>query len=183
MGRETKEVGAMSTCYCLTFVSFKPCLLNFQRFESCVSWTPFCIFSFCYFSYAVVSGTYPWVYLRHIKSDYHGWLSMMTSSGRPSFLSCLGLPQPSTHHCSCYFVFTRKLLRLVFCFARKGWQTFWPIVFRQLSVSHSKITLQIKHTSICMIWRSIVSLYAWLHFCTVTWMICTVLWFCIESAM
>jgi len=37
------------------------CLPNFQCFQSCVPWTPFCIFSFCYFSYAVVSGTHPWV--------------------------------------------------------------------------------------------------------------------------
>ena len=94
MGRETKEVGAMPTCYCLTFVCCKPCLPNFQFFQSCVSWTPFCIFSFCYFSYAVVSGTYPWMYLRQIKSDYHGWLSTMTSSEGPSFLSCLGPPNP-----------------------------------------------------------------------------------------
>ena len=32
--------------------------LVFQCFESCVSWTPFCIFSFIYVSHAVVSGTY-----------------------------------------------------------------------------------------------------------------------------
>jgi len=37
------------------------CLPNFQCFQSCVSWTPLCIFSFCYVSNAVVSGTYPWV--------------------------------------------------------------------------------------------------------------------------
>ena len=58
MGRENKEVGAMPTCYCLCC---QPCLPNFQCFQSCVSWTPFCIFSFCYFSFAVVWGTYPWV--------------------------------------------------------------------------------------------------------------------------
>jgi len=34
---------------------------TFSGFQSCVSWTPFCIFSFCYFSYAVVSETCPWV--------------------------------------------------------------------------------------------------------------------------
>ena len=60
MGREYKEVGAMATCYCLTFMCCQPCLSNFQCFQSCVSWTPFCIFS-CYVSNAVVSGTYPWV--------------------------------------------------------------------------------------------------------------------------
>jgi len=56
MERETKEVGAMPICYYLTFMRCQPCLPNFQCFQSCVSWTPFCIFSFCYFSYAVVSG-------------------------------------------------------------------------------------------------------------------------------
>ena len=96
MRRENKEVGAMPTCYCLTFESCKPCLLNFQRFQSCVSWTPFCIFSFCYFSYAVVSGTYPWVYLRQIKSDYHGWLIMMTLSGAPLFCLASGPPNPKS---------------------------------------------------------------------------------------
>jgi len=60
-GCETKEVGAKPTCYCLTFMCFQPCLRNFQCFQSCVSWTPFCIFSFCYFSYAEVSETSPWV--------------------------------------------------------------------------------------------------------------------------
>jgi len=61
MEHETKEVGAMPTSYCLTFMRWKPCLPNFQCFQSCVSWTPFCIFSFCYFSCFVASGTYPWV--------------------------------------------------------------------------------------------------------------------------
>jgi len=49
----------MPTCCCLTFMCCQPCLPNFQRFQSCTSWTPFCIFSFCYFSYVVASGTYP----------------------------------------------------------------------------------------------------------------------------
>jgi len=53
MGRETKEVEVVPTCYRLTFMCCQPCLPNFQWFQSCVSWTPFCIFSFCYFSYAV----------------------------------------------------------------------------------------------------------------------------------
>jgi len=56
-----KLSGAMPICYCITFMCCQPCLPNFQYFQSCVWWTPFCIFSFCYFSYAVVSGTYPWV--------------------------------------------------------------------------------------------------------------------------
>jgi len=60
-GRENKEVRAMPTCYCLTFMCCKPCFSNFHCFQSCVSWTTYCIFSFCYFSYAVVSGTCPWV--------------------------------------------------------------------------------------------------------------------------
>jgi len=37
MGRENKEVGAMPTCYCLTFMCCQPCLINFQSFQSCVS--------------------------------------------------------------------------------------------------------------------------------------------------
>jgi len=61
MGHETKEVGAMPTCYYLTFMCCQSCLPNFQCFQNCVSWTSFCIFSFCCFSYAVVSGTYSWV--------------------------------------------------------------------------------------------------------------------------
>ena len=60
-GCETKEVGAKPTCYCLTFMCCQPCLPNLQCFQSCVSWTPFCIFSFFYFSNAAVSGTSPWV--------------------------------------------------------------------------------------------------------------------------
>jgi len=40
------------------FVRCQPCLSPFQCFQSCVSWTPLCIFS-CYVSHAVVSGTYP----------------------------------------------------------------------------------------------------------------------------
>ena len=55
MGRESKQVGAMPICYCLTFVCCQPCLSNFQCFQSFVSWAPFCIFSSCY----VVSGTDP----------------------------------------------------------------------------------------------------------------------------
>jgi len=60
MGRKNKEVGAMPTCYCLTLMCCQPCLPNFRCFQSCVSWTHFCI-SFCYVSNAVVSGTHPWV--------------------------------------------------------------------------------------------------------------------------
>jgi len=65
MGHENKEVGTMPTCYCLTFMCCLPCLPNFQCFQSCVSWTPFCIFSFCYVSNAFtdatpkISGTIP----------------------------------------------------------------------------------------------------------------------------
>jgi len=59
MGRENKEVAPMSTCYCLIFMCCQPCLPSFQCFQSCGSWTPFCIFSFCYVSHAVVSGSHP----------------------------------------------------------------------------------------------------------------------------
>jgi len=65
MGRENKEVGAMPMCYCLTFMfpvlSSQLSKLCNMCFQSCVSWTPLCIFSFCYVSNAEVSGTYPWV--------------------------------------------------------------------------------------------------------------------------
>jgi len=67
MRRGNKEVEAMPTCYCLTFVCCQPFLPTFQCFQSCVSWTPLCIFSFCYVSHVVVSGTWPilqWPYLR-----------------------------------------------------------------------------------------------------------------------
>ena len=37
MGRKNEEVGAMPTCYCLTFVCCQPCLSNFQCIQSCVS--------------------------------------------------------------------------------------------------------------------------------------------------
>jgi len=74
MGRETKEVGTMPTCYCLTFMCCQPCLPNFQYFQSCVSWTSLCIFSFCYFSYAVVLGTYPWVAVSYANQK---WLSRL----------------------------------------------------------------------------------------------------------
>ena len=58
----------MPTYYCLTFMCCQPCLPTFQCFQSCVSWTPFCIFSFCCVSHAVVSGRQErnlgWPYLR-----------------------------------------------------------------------------------------------------------------------
>jgi len=54
------KVEAMPTCYCPTFMCCQPCRPTFQWFQSCVSWTPLCIFS-CYVSHAVVSGMYPLV--------------------------------------------------------------------------------------------------------------------------
>jgi len=32
VGHENNEVGAIPTCYCLTFMCFQPCLPNFQCF-------------------------------------------------------------------------------------------------------------------------------------------------------
>jgi len=58
----------------LTFMCCQPCLPNFQCFQICVSWTPFCIFSFCYFSYAVVSRTYRWVAVSQANQK---WLSRL----------------------------------------------------------------------------------------------------------
>jgi len=43
MGRENKEVEAMPTCYCPTSVCCQPCLPTVQCFQSCVSWSPYCI--------------------------------------------------------------------------------------------------------------------------------------------
>jgi len=57
-----KEMGTMPTNLLLPnfFVLLASWLHNFQCLQSCVSWTPFWIFS-CYVSHAIVSGTYPWV--------------------------------------------------------------------------------------------------------------------------
>jgi len=74
----------------------QPCLPNFQCFQSCLSWTPFCIFSFCYTQTCrslrniCLGGRI----LGLIKSDYYGWLSMMTSSEGPLFGPASGLPNP-----------------------------------------------------------------------------------------
>jgi len=57
MVRENK-VEAMPIYYYLTFMCCQPCLPNFQCFQSCASWTPFCISSCCV-SHAIVSGVYP----------------------------------------------------------------------------------------------------------------------------
>jgi len=102
MGRETKEVWAMPTCYCLTFKCCQPCLPNFQCFQSCVSWTPFCIFS-CYFSYAVVSGTYPWA---AVSQAYQKWLPRLAEYDdvirEPLFSLASGPPNPKpTTVCIC----------------------------------------------------------------------------------
>jgi len=56
---KTRELGSMPPCYRLTFMCCCLCLPNFQCFQSCVSWTPLCIF--CYIGHVVLSGTYPWV--------------------------------------------------------------------------------------------------------------------------
>jgi len=45
MGRGNKEVEAMPTCHCPAFLCCWPCLPTFQSFQSCISWTPICIFS------------------------------------------------------------------------------------------------------------------------------------------
>jgi len=68
------KVGAMPTCYCPTFMSCQPCLPTVQCFQSCISWTPFCIFSFCYVSNAVVSETYSLVAVSQANQK---WLSRL----------------------------------------------------------------------------------------------------------
>jgi len=47
----------MPTYYFLTFMCCPPCLPNFQCFQSCASWTFFCIFSSCYVSRALTNAT------------------------------------------------------------------------------------------------------------------------------
>jgi len=37
MGHDNKEVGAIPTCFYLTFMFCQPCLPNFQCFQSCIS--------------------------------------------------------------------------------------------------------------------------------------------------
>jgi len=62
----------MPTCYRLTFMCCQPCLLTFQCFQSCVSWTPF-----CYVRHTVVSETYPSVAVSHAWSKVLitvGWI-------------------------------------------------------------------------------------------------------------
>jgi len=57
MGRENK-LGAMPTCYCLTYVL--PALSSqFSVFSKLCIMNTFCIFSLCYVSHAVFSGMYP----------------------------------------------------------------------------------------------------------------------------
>jgi len=84
----------------------QPCLPNFQCFPSCASWTPLCIFSFCYASHAVVSGTYPtvavskawskvlitvgWVWWRYQRGPFLV-LSRAPSTLHPPLLTCFGM--------------------------------------------------------------------------------------------
>jgi len=56
-GMKIKKWGRCQLANCLTFMCCLPCLPNFQCFQSCVSWTPFCIFSFCYVSNAFTDAT------------------------------------------------------------------------------------------------------------------------------
>jgi len=74
MGCENEELETMTTCLYLILICCQPFLPNLQCFQSCVSWTPFCIFS-CNVSHAVVSVTYPWVAVSE------AWPKMLTKVG------------------------------------------------------------------------------------------------------
>jgi len=123
MGRENKEVEVMPTCYRPTYVCCKPRLPTFQSFQSCVSWTPLCIFSFRYVSHAVVSGTYPsvavsWAWPKVLITV--GWVWWRLPRGHP-FKSCLGPPnlKPITGWGSSFWIYgfnlptLRRLINLV----------------------------------------------------------------------
>ena len=78
-------MGTTPICHYQTFMCYQPCLPNFQCFQSCVSWTPLLHFllllcqSCCSLRKVSLDGRI----LGLIKSAYHAWLSMMTSSEVP----------------------------------------------------------------------------------------------------
>jgi len=57
MGRENKRSGDDANLQLPNFYVLPVLFSHLSVFQSCVSWTPFCIFC-CYVSQAVVSGTY-----------------------------------------------------------------------------------------------------------------------------
>jgi len=75
----------MPTCHCLTFMCCQACLPNFQCFQSCVSWTPLLHFLFflCKSCHSLRNVSLVGHILGLIKSVYHAWLNMMTSSEGP----------------------------------------------------------------------------------------------------
>ena len=111
MGRENK-VGTMPTCYCLIFMCCQPCLPNFHLFKVVYHEHPFA-FSPSAMSVMPQSQEHilGWPYLRQIKSDYHGWLSRMTSSEDPFSLAS-GPPKtkPTTVHIKLFFASICPLL-------------------------------------------------------------------------
>jgi len=94
MGRKNEEVGAMPTWYWLTFMCCQPCLPTFQCFQSCVSWTLLHSLLLCLSCHSLRSVSFSGLILGLIKSAYHGWLSMKTSTESPFFGLPSGPPNP-----------------------------------------------------------------------------------------
>jgi len=94
MGRNNKEVGAMPTWNWLTFMCCQPCLPNFQCFQSFVSWTLLHSLLLRLSCHSLRNISFSGLILGLIKSAYHGWLSIMTSSEGPLFGLASGPPNP-----------------------------------------------------------------------------------------
>ena len=92
MGRNNKEVGAIPTWNWITFVCCQLCLPNFQCFQSCVSWTLLHSLLLRLSFHSLRNVSFCGLILGLIKSAYHGWLSMMTSSEGPFFSLASGPP-------------------------------------------------------------------------------------------
>jgi len=74
MERETKDVVALPTCYCLPFMCCQPCLPNFCAFKVVHHEHPFAFSPDISVMPESQEHTLRWPHLRQIKSDYHGWL-------------------------------------------------------------------------------------------------------------
>jgi len=87
----------MPTCYCLTFMCGQPCLPIFHfsvLSKFCIMNTLLHFLLLCQSCRSLrnVGLSFGGRILGLIKSAYHGWLSMMTSSEAPPFWSCLRPP-------------------------------------------------------------------------------------------
>jgi len=87
MGRENKEEGTMPTCHCLTFMCCQPCLPTFQCFQVFFYHEHLLYFLLpCQSRRCLGNVSFGGRILGLIRSVYHGWLSMMTSSKGPLFI-------------------------------------------------------------------------------------------------